>query len=90
MFTYEFNGATRIPYSVPHPHPQDRLDKSMSPRVGDFAQKIIPHLIIPGGTLKVTLDRAIARQKSTVLSGTHGLYYIIEMFGYVFAVVTII
>ena len=36
------------PHTVSHPEPQGRLDKSMSPRVGDFAQRIIPHLIIPG------------------------------------------
>ena len=52
--------GNKNPHSVPHPDPQGRLDKSMSPRVGDFAQKIISHLIIQGGgTLGVTLDRAI-------------------------------
>ena len=64
MFTYEFNGVTRIPHSVPHPDPQGRLDKSMSPRIGDFAQKITSHVIIPGGGPSgVTLDRAITSTK---------------------------
>ena len=30
------------------------------------------------------------RQKSTILSGTYGLYYIIELFSYVIAAVTMI
>ena len=42
-------GQHESPTQCPTPTPWRRLDKSMSPRVGDFAQKIIPHLIIPGG-----------------------------------------
>ena len=60
MFTYEFNGATVIPQSVPRPDPKGRLDRFMSPRVGDFTQKIIADLVIPGGTLDVTTIMKLA------------------------------
>ena len=46
MFTYEFSGATN---SVPHPEPLGRLDKSMSLRVGDFAQENYPPPKYPRG-----------------------------------------
>ena len=34
---------------MPHPDPKGLLDKSVSLRVEDFTQKVIPDLIIPGG-----------------------------------------
>ena len=50
--------ATRI-----HPGLWGQLDKSMSPRVGDFAQKSYPQPNYPGGgTLRATLDRPIKKK----------------------------
>ena len=54
VFTYE-----SISNSVPYPDPKGRLDKFMSPRVGNFTQKAIPDLIIRLETLGDTLDRPI-------------------------------
>ena len=56
---YEFNGETRIL------GPKDRLDKSMSPRVGDFAQKSYPRPNYPGRDSRITLDSPIIRQFET-------------------------
>ena len=64
MYTYELNGATRIPYSVPHPDPWGRLDKSMSPGVENFAQKNYPPPKYPGGTIGVALNKAITDSQS--------------------------
>ena len=41
------------------PLPLGKLDNNLSPRVGDFAQKIILDLSCPGGTLGDTLDTSI-------------------------------
>ena len=53
--------VTRIPYSVSYPDPQDRLDKSMSLKVGDFAPKKSSPPNYHGRTLGVTLDGAIMK-----------------------------
>ena len=44
---------------LPVAPPLGKLDNNLSPRVGDFAQKIIPDLSCPGGTLGDTLDTSI-------------------------------
>ena len=44
---------------LPIAPPLGKLDNNLSPRVGDFAQKIIPDLNCPGGTLGDTLDTSI-------------------------------
>ena len=68
--TRTFAWKEPLPIAPPLPLPLVKLDNNLSPRVGDFAQKIIPDLSCPGGgeTLGDTLDTSI----STLV-----LYYLI-------------
>ena len=62
-------GQQESPISAPpRPLPWGRLDKSMSPRVGDFAQKNYPLPNYPGkGGPQGTLDKAITAILNTIL-----------------------
>ena len=71
MLTYEFNGAKGILHPAPHPYPWGRLDKSVSPRVGDVVQKSYPRPNYPEGSLGLHLIDPLQPPANQFSSCTH-------------------